>query len=191
MIAWVVIDRRHPRQSRKPSAIRPFPFSFLLHRRLNIWTLRSNLRGNCGAQIPTLSGRSDAPFHLPYLLPSSVSRKAFACHSYENCRVCTNNSHSGTHLHQAKPRAARHSPLYSSSFFSHPCALFCSFLYLRKTQPICFQMLPHSLPKITLGVEEWPHAPLTLIGFPSPHPIKSPHRPHHERKRTRQDEATS
>jgi len=29
-------------------------------------------------------------------LPSSVSRKSFACHSYENCRVYTNNSHSGT-----------------------------------------------------------------------------------------------
>src|SRR5690242_4577966 len=25
-------------------------------------------------------------FHLPYVLPSSVSRKSFACHSYENCR---------------------------------------------------------------------------------------------------------
>ncbi len=29
-------------------------------------------------------------------LPSSVSCKSFACHSYENCRVHTNNSHSGT-----------------------------------------------------------------------------------------------
>src|SRR6266446_10644432 len=29
-------------------------------------------------------------------LPSSVSRKSFACHSYENCRVCTNDSQSGT-----------------------------------------------------------------------------------------------
>ena len=34
-------------------------------------------------------------FHSPYVLPSSVSRKSFACHSYENCRVCTNNSHFG------------------------------------------------------------------------------------------------
>ena len=25
-------------------------------------------------------------FHSPYTLPSSVSRKSFACHSYENCR---------------------------------------------------------------------------------------------------------
>jgi len=29
-------------------------------------------------------------------LPSSVSCKSFACHSYENNRVYTNNSHSGT-----------------------------------------------------------------------------------------------
>ena len=68
MVAWVVIDRRHLRQSRNPSAIRPF--SFLHQRRLNVWTLR----------------RSDAPFHLPYLLPSSVSRKSFIWRSYENCR---------------------------------------------------------------------------------------------------------
>src|SRR5882762_2898668 len=25
-------------------------------------------------------------FHSPYTLPSSASRKSFACHSYENCR---------------------------------------------------------------------------------------------------------
>ena len=36
-----------------------------------------------------------------YTLSFSVSSKSFACHSYENSRVCTNNSHSGT----------RHSPL--------------------------------------------------------------------------------
>src|SRR5712664_2809762 len=29
-------------------------------------------------------------------LSFSVSCKSFACHSYENCRVYTNNSHSGT-----------------------------------------------------------------------------------------------
>ncbi len=30
------------------------------------------------------------------ILPSSVGCKSFACHSYENCRVCTNNFHSET-----------------------------------------------------------------------------------------------
>ena len=42
--------------------------------------------------------KNTAPFVFKRLrtLPSSVSRKSCSCHSYENCRVCTNNSHSGT-----------------------------------------------------------------------------------------------
>ena len=38
------------------------------------------------------------PFQFSALrtLSFSVACKSFACHSYENCRVCTNNSHSGT-----------------------------------------------------------------------------------------------
>src|SRR6267142_1004984 len=39
-------------------------------------------------------------------LSFSVSRKSFACHSYENCRVYTNNSHFET---QSPPLAA-HQP---------------------------------------------------------------------------------
>ena len=38
---------------------------------------------------------SSSPFNNLHTLPRSVSRKSFACHSYENCRVYTNNSHSG------------------------------------------------------------------------------------------------
>src|SRR6266446_5754664 len=38
-------------------------------------------------------------FYALRTLPSSVSRNSFVCHSYENCRVCTNNSHSGTPHH--------------------------------------------------------------------------------------------
>src|SRR6267154_5635067 len=34
------------------------------------------------ARLGALSSSS----HLPYTLPSSVSRKSFNCHSYENCR---------------------------------------------------------------------------------------------------------
>ena len=48
---------------------------------------------------------------------------------------------------------ARLSPLYSSSFFSHSCVLFCAFLHARKTQLIYFQSLPHSWRK-TPGVGE-------------------------------------
>src|SRR5437660_11579963 len=32
----------------------------------------------------------------PYALPSSVSHNPFVCPSCENCRVCTDNSHSET-----------------------------------------------------------------------------------------------
>ena len=39
----------------------------------------------CALCIPN-TGRPSVPFHLPYLLPSSVSRKSFVCHSYENTR---------------------------------------------------------------------------------------------------------
>src|SRR5216683_2506656 len=38
-----------------------------------------------------------------------------------------------------------------SSFFSHSCALFCTFLHASKTQLFCFQSIPHSLPKTTGG----------------------------------------
>ncbi len=40
-----------------------------------------------------------------------------------------------------------HSPLDSSSFFSHSSALFCAFLHSCKVQPFSFQALPHSLPR--------------------------------------------
>src|SRR5258708_28580477 len=40
----------------------------------------------------------------------------------------------------------RHSPLDSSSFFSHSSALFCSFLRSYETQLVSFQSLSHSLP---------------------------------------------
>ncbi len=36
---------------------------------------------------------SSFPFISLHTLPSSVSCKFFPCHSYENCRVCTNSSH--------------------------------------------------------------------------------------------------
>src|SRR5882672_5802730 len=57
-------------------------------------------------------------FYSLRTLPSSVSRNSFACHSYENCRVCINNSHFGTRW---LPRAVRGlSPTsHQSRFF--PC----------------------------------------------------------------------
>jgi hypothetical protein len=126
--------------------------------------------------------------HLPYLLPSSVSRKSFACHSYENCRGAY-QQFPFWNASAPSEAAGRSSLAAILKFF-----LFKSLRTLlrsRKTQLVSFQALPNSLPKTTRGGGEGMVSPLTLIGFPSPHPIKSPHRPHHERKRTRQDEATS
>src|SRR6266436_5006938 len=67
MLAWVVIYRRHLRHST------PIPSS-LRTPRLCV--------GFSGTFFPSFLFVS----HLPYLLPSSVSCKSFACHSCENCR---------------------------------------------------------------------------------------------------------
>src|SRR5713226_863582 len=88
MLAWVVICRRHLGQSRKPhlpaalgakGAIRPFRIS-LPRSSFNISICK------CAVCIPDASsGPSNIPtFGFPYLLPSSVSRNPFVCHSYEN-----------------------------------------------------------------------------------------------------------
>src|SRR6267142_1717191 len=58
-------------------------------------------------------------------LSFSVSRNSFVCHSYENCRVCTNNSHSGTRA-SSLPKNRR-------PFFS--CTYKLSILY-----PLCFDI---------------------------------------------------
>src|SRR6266404_3757062 len=52
------------------------------------------------------------PFQFRALrtLSFSVSCMSFACHSYENCRVYTNNSHSETHY----PPLTTHHPLPTS-----------------------------------------------------------------------------
>src|SRR5260370_1443600 len=97
-------------------------------------------------------------------LSFSVSRKSCICHSYENCRVCTNNSHSGT---RHAPFPAPASKLQGlTSVFSHSCALFCTFLHSSKTQLFCFQAIPHSLPKTTRGGDT-PNVP-TSVAIPNP-----------------------
>src|SRR6266849_3564735 len=67
------------------------------------------------------------------------------------CAVTKNTGVGGPFLSSCSSSFANHhSPLHSSPFFSHSCALFCAFLYFfapPKTQLFCFQALPHSLPK--------------------------------------------
>jgi len=105
----------------------------------------------CTSRKTSPKPRQRNPFQINRLrtLPSSVYRKLFVCHSYENSRVYTNNSHSGT---RRAPFASRISNLQGLTFvFSHSCGLFCTFLYSTKTQVFSFHALAHSLPKNTRG----------------------------------------
>ena len=61
--------------------------------------------------------------HSPYTLQSSVSRKFFTRRSYENCRVCTQNSHSGTH----PTGIATALPLFFSTPYALPVSQVFSF----------------------------------------------------------------
>src|SRR5947209_3307359 len=129
MLPWVVNYRPHLRRSRKSRGIGIFRFAFS-----TLFTYSTRL-------ISFI-------FHLPYLLPSSVSRNPFVPHSYENCRGVyqqfpfrTQPSFSLRFANQRIPtlveRTTHHTPLYSSAFFSHSCALFgtCkkinSFVFMR------------------------------------------------------------
>ena len=89
MLLFRVITKLHPRRrlnsfSRPTSAPRP-------RRVLPPPNLSGKFRSSWIKNPNSLAS------HSPYTLPSSVSRKPFICHSYENYRVCANNSHSGTH----------------------------------------------------------------------------------------------
>ncbi len=60
-----------------------------------------------------------------HTLSFSVSCNSFACHSYENCRVCTNNSHSGTQawkIAAVKVCSSSPSTSHQSRFTSHKSA---------------------------------------------------------------------
>jgi len=93
-------------------------------------------------------------FKRLHTLSFSVSCKPCVCHSYENCRVYTSNSHSGTLNYfdrgtirffrsaQSVRSAAllfslvtRHLPPDSSPLFSHPSKLFCT---RQKLNPFVF-----------------------------------------------------
>jgi hypothetical protein len=118
MIPWVVIDRRYLRQSRKSRAL---PRLFLFN-------------------IPTCKPSNIPTFGFPYLLPSSVSRKSCACHSYENCRgvyqqfpfwLALSRAEGFTQSDLREGNTHR-SPLLTGHFpsttvFSHSCALFCAY----------------------------------------------------------------
>src|SRR6267378_4370462 len=134
MIAWVVIDRRHFTQrascegftqsgrcegSRQANPFASAPYSFI-----SITSFVS---------------------HLPYSLPSSVSRNSFVWHSYENCRgVC--QQFPMWKIPSALERNSQ--PAFVFKFFLFK---FLRTLLHRKTQLLPFQPIPHSLLKNTGG----------------------------------------
>jgi|SRR6267143_3168925 len=128
MLAWVVMIRGHARQAAQKSPS------------LRTQRLCVKLSDPLPPAFPLVSG-------LPYLLPSSVSRNSLFATLTKTAGVCANNSHSGTSSPRASPRATHHTPFYSSAFFSHSCALSCTFLHPPKTQLFCFQAIPHSASK--------------------------------------------
>src|SRR2546427_1837111 len=74
-------------------------------------------------------------------LSFSVFCNLFVCHSYENCRVCTNNSHSGTeHPIRMRVLSDRSEPKDLSPSFAS-CATPATHHY---TQVLSFQILAHS-----------------------------------------------
>src|SRR6266849_860567 len=84
-----------------------------------------NSRCHTSPKIPVkLPQNSSFQISALHTLPSSVSRNSCVCHSYENCRVYTKNSHFGSA--RAQLWKTCHSLMYSSPFFSHSCKLFCT-----------------------------------------------------------------
>ena len=104
-------------------------------------------------------------------LPSSVASKSFPCHSYENCRVYTNNSHFGTHLVPATSPITCPLPLPVPSeaegfpFFSYSCALFCTH---QNHNPFIFMRFRTLCTKTRGGVSSPNISPARLFQLQSP-----------------------
>src|SRR5258708_37978501 len=132
MLAWVVMIRRHLRQTGKSLAIcASFCSTF---QPANLQTFQPSI--------------FRIFFQVPY--PATPLFAALT----KTAGGCTQNSHSGTH--QSRLQSAHMSdclyplspiPYTLSPFFSHSCALFCAFLHSPKTQPFSFQAIPHSSSK--------------------------------------------
>ena len=104
-------------------------------------------------------------------LSFSVSRNSFICHSYENCRVCTNNSHFGSQR-PPDPPSERTGREFASSerttrFFSGDSALFAKSTRGGGT-PILVSDLPMraSPPKCRNETFQRFHTPATLLCAP-------------------------
>src|SRR6267378_2010897 len=101
------------------------------------------------AILLTSTGNGNRPLWSYHHTGTLLRLISFVSHSYANTRGVgaffpfwnsTSAVGDGNSLH------------YSSSSFSHSCALFCAFLHFKRTQLSSFQSFPHSLPKNTGGV---------------------------------------
>jgi hypothetical protein len=119
MVFALTPNRSHPYKCPLPQ---PLSFDILTNAR-GVYPHASH-SGNCSQFATPEPLFQRFLFKSLHTLPSSVSRKSFACHSYENCRVYTNNSHSGT-----RPSGLRFlcalsvSALHSSSCSAQPSNL--------------------------------------------------------------------
>jgi hypothetical protein len=169
MVAWVVINRRHPRQPRKS---RSLPLLFLF----NVPTCKPSNISNVWFSV------SSSKFRIPQLLCLPLLRKLPGV--YQQFPFWNASAPS-----EAEGRSSLAAIL--KFFLFTPLRTLLLFFAPSKNSTYLFSNASALFAKNHPGWG-WGHeSPLTSIGFPSPHPIKSPHRPHHERKRTRQDEATS
>jgi hypothetical protein len=120
-----------------------FPFiSFADHHPLT--PLQSYRFKNSGGRPHSGLWIDSTSSHLPYTLPSTVSRKPFTCRSYENTGVWGYSSRFGTH---------RRADISTYRRFPIPCLfkLLRTLLRVAKTQLLSFQAILHSLPKTTRG----------------------------------------
>jgi hypothetical protein len=83
--------------------------------------------------------------HLPYALPSSVSCKSFACHSWENCRG----------VYQQFPFWFTQSAVGGT--------LRCPLIIRHSTQALCFHILAHSLTRPKTQLFSFPSLPHSLL----------------------------
>jgi len=97
MLPFRVIPAHHPRPAASPRYLCSLGVSALDPSSLLSFGLRRH--------SPLTAVFLPFPFSRLRTLSFSVSCKSCVCHSYENCRVCTNNSHSGTHC---SPFSTRH-----------------------------------------------------------------------------------
>src|SRR6266478_1388856 len=163
MVAWVVINHHRPRQSTPKS---------------------SSLRTLCLCVELSDAFPSKFPFvsHLPYVLPSCVSRNPFVCHSYENCRgvyqqfpfwnsTFARSAHYRSKIPTWSERDTPNTPLVLNFFSFRFLRTLLHVLYSPKTQLISFQEITHSLTK----TREWERVSYFSRGeaFPSGNSIGS------------------